>query len=108
MTIHLFCIPLIFASGAVLLNNLTGNPVFYQLSVDALPHPIKITPGFIFAASYGTYFVLLDPIAGGLYTWFTFGVAYWSSLWLNDLGLEHPVRYAAIGHLFGWCVDGIR
>lgn len=105
--IHVCCVPCIFFTSLVLSHKF-GSPSFARMPLDLPgigPETLDITPAFLVAAAYATYFVLLEPVAGILYAPILLAMGHYSNVWyaLDD----GAIRKAGIAFTAAWIAQFI-
>lgn len=91
VAIHVVCVPAIFTT-ALILSHGFGSPSFLTLAPPAFlvpligSHLIQFTPTFLVALSYAAYFIVLDPVAGGIYAPLLTGMGHFSNVFYETNG----------------------
>ncbi|GAA5872245.1 hypothetical protein JCM8547_004793 [Rhodosporidiobolus lusitaniae] len=102
--IHIVCVPTIFFTGLILAHGIPGfSTSFASFGVDLLGQQIQFdaTLPFLTALGYATYFVLLEPVAGGLYFPILVILGHLSNV-LYHTHHDQAMRLATYGFVGSW------
>ena len=104
VAIHLLFVPCIFFTALILLHGLPS-PSFLTVplpfnfpgfSTVPAAQVVQITPAFLVALGYASYFIALDPIAGGLYAPILLTFGHLSNVFGDR------IKPAAVLHVASW------
>ncbi|KAI3649717.1 hypothetical protein MP228_005349 [Amoeboaphelidium protococcarum] len=88
--VHFVFVPLIFWTALVWASNWTV--------IDHTP----VTGSYVVTLIYACYYILLEPMAGALYSPLLFGLAYGANHFLLTYGKKNANMYALYLHVFSW------